>query len=76
MKNIFNKLITGFYLIVFIFFLIFISDTLISANLYTTSGYIVFNSIFFISLILIFIFAIFNTQLTISNLKKNTPSIL
>ena len=72
MKNILNKIIIIFYVIVFIYSLYFISNTLIQADLYSTSGYIIFNSIFFISLILIFIYAMFNTQLTIYNMKRNS----
>ena len=72
MKNILNKIIIIFYVIVFIYTLYFISNTLIDADLYSTSGYIIFNSIFFISLILIFIYAMFNTQLTIYNMKRNS----
>ena len=69
MISIVSKIIIAVYLLIAIYCIIYILNTLSEANLYTTKGFIVFNSILFGSTILILFFAIINTQLKLSNLK-------
>jgi hypothetical protein len=69
MISIVSKIIIGIYLLIAIYCIIYILNTLSKANLYTTNGFIVFNSILFGTGILIIFFAIINTQLKLSNLK-------
>jgi len=69
MISLVSKIIIGVYILIAIYCIIYILNTLSEANLYTTNGFIVFNTILFSGAILIIFFAIINTQLKLSNLK-------
>jgi len=63
-----NSIIILFYSILTIYSILYIFNTLLKANLYTTSGFITFNSIFFGSIIIILFYAIVSTQFKLSKL--------
>ncbi len=58
-----NYIILLFYTILPIYCIIHIGNTLLQANLYTTHGFILFNSIVFGGLIVILILGIINTNI-------------
>ena len=66
----FDKVIMSFYIITFIFLLWYIFNSLASADLYSTGGFIVFNSIVFGSLILFFFYYMLKSQSSISTITQ------
>ena len=64
-----NHIILLFYTILPIYCIIHIGNTLLQANLYTTHGFILFNSIVFGGLILILILGIINTNIKLISIS-------
>ena len=65
-----NRIILLFYIILPIYFILNIINTLIKADLYSTHGFILFNSILFGSLVSILIYGIINTNLTLIKIES------
>jgi hypothetical protein len=70
MFSTFDKVIMSFYAITFIFLLWYIFNSLASADLYSTGGFLVFNSIVFGSMILFFFYYMLKSQSSISSFSK------
>ena len=68
-SNYINHIILLFYAILPIYCIIYIGNTLLKANLYTTHGFILFNSIVFGGLIVILILGIINNNLKLISIS-------
>jgi len=66
----FDKVIISFYVITAIFLLWYIFNSLASADLYSTGGFLVFNSIIFGSLILFLFYYMLKSQSAISTITQ------
>ena len=64
-----NHIILLFYIILPIYCIIHIVNTLIQTNLYTTHGFILFNSIVFSGLIVILNLGIINTNIKLISIS-------